>query len=1257
MRKSLCILAATIMAAMYVSPMLADGVEVTDKLVNASGTDKLMGWTIDITTCTNMTSGNTWKSGNYSEVGNTRGMWDFSAPSFESWGQVPGGMTISQTVTDLPNGVYVFGAYTVVWEGESKVYMFANGDSTWMPTLEYYPKDFAANKKQHVYKYYAATTVTDGKLTVGITSKPDNGAKWLAADSFRLFYYTETSQEDAVLVTRQHDIEEVMTTAQGLLETPMTAEGLDSLTQAIAKVGELATLEACDQADEDLRWGILHARNAVSSMQSLLDLVAKAKEVAAGDWSDAVADQVKQLNEAIEEVEAAIAAKTIDAAALAGCKQQLNDAMGMVRMDELWDVYDALAIFLDDYESIDENYPCFGLTSHPGFGEEDGQYSLSQYESLSALLATVSDVLGQMEDGTMSITDGLKYIDVVNQAVAACIASVSSTNTLPLDYIIFPDPEDPTIPYCHWRNNSDILSQGPILARQFNSTLGCGDLTCFRVESTKFHSNDPIKVLRLTVLHTVCDQMPGHYSTQDPLGDDGPYFGIHELYIFDKEGNRIELTADDFTSNAKESGQGTYAGLCDCDLGKEFYSRWMSEAQGTGPHNLSITLPEPMYDFSIAIEETWDKYQVADCPTEIYIEGMTEGEGLLDKAINYYSGYRSAVPGTDPGYYAFDMITLKKCYDAAVAVKANPDATEAEKMNAAQDLLDAYDACGDASNYILPEAGVEFNITSAYTGFMENQHVRKCLTVFQDSILWWEDADPSSDLQKFTFERVECDWDANPHFYIKNVGTGLYLGSYTNIQGMDADGNAIVWANTSGEVYAKTSDMPQEWSMTNLGGGCLALHNLCLDNGQWIMTTLVNHNNGVATEDQHGSAGGGKSVNNPDGYSIRGVNGVVGESHSYQYEGSISAWYINHLQTLPTTVAVSDDFTCYHFTTGSKIFTFTANKATAFADFKLYNNKQQELTFDAKRGVNTITVTLDAYVADFYFSFTNNEGVASIEISATESAKTKLDEVREAYNKYVGSYYPGDGVGFYPVAQVEAYEQALEQVETLLTEGGSDDACDAAIKALADAVGALVMNEPELEQKYMLIDNNHDFFYPYYGKEMAVYYNMLGDKPGWTYADEKNEAFYWLFEKGDREGTWYVKSALSGKYLTDQLVNNGMIGTEVPTAFILVPQPAGTVAFRLADGAEGAAIWMDTEDAYSYWGYGRMFYWYSVDAFAQYHVVPATSDETKVYQLEDLIEAAPAQEGIYDLTGRRVSEPTVTGLYIVDGKKVFIKKD
>ena len=53
-------------------------------------------------------------------------------------------------------------------------------------------------------------------------------------------------------------------------------------------------------------------------------------------------------------------------------------------------------------------------------------------------------------------------------------------------------------------------------------------------------------------------------------------------------------------------------------------------------------------------------------------------------------------------------------------------------------------------------------------------------------------------------------------------------------------------------------------------------------------------------------------------------------------------------------------------------------------------------------------------------------------------------------------------------------------------------------------------------------------------------------------------------------------------------------------------------------------------------------------------MIEVVGDETGIEEVEE--EVNPVFEGIYDLQGRKLNEVTKTGIYIVNGKKVFIKK-
>lgn len=60
---------------------------------------------------------------------------------------------------------------------------------------------------------------------------------------------------------------------------------------------------------------------------------------------------------------------------------------------------------------------------------------------------------------------------------------------------------------------------------------------------------------------------------------------------------QLTLTAESFTSNAKEPTEGSYAALCDNNTATFFHSAWSVSVSGT--HNLQVTLPEAVQDLQI----------------------------------------------------------------------------------------------------------------------------------------------------------------------------------------------------------------------------------------------------------------------------------------------------------------------------------------------------------------------------------------------------------------------------------------------------------------------------------------------------------------------------------------------------------------------------------------------------------------------------------------------------------------------------------
>ena len=84
-----------------------------------------------------------------------------------------------------------------------------------------------------------------------------------------------------------------------------------------------------------------------------------------------------------------------------------------------------------------------------------------------------------------------------------------------------------------------------------------------------------------------------NYSPNGAIGNDRngfPWVSISEFYIYDGNGNAVELTESCFATNAQEPYEGPMVNICDGDKNTFWHSVWSSGASDY--HYLEITLPE-----------------------------------------------------------------------------------------------------------------------------------------------------------------------------------------------------------------------------------------------------------------------------------------------------------------------------------------------------------------------------------------------------------------------------------------------------------------------------------------------------------------------------------------------------------------------------------------------------------------------------------------------------------------------------------------
>ncbi|MBO4444617.1 MAG: RICIN domain-containing protein [Bacteroidaceae bacterium] len=1213
------------------SSVWADGVDVTDKLVNADGEDRMQGWSVDFTIEDGF-KGYTWASNSHTEQAyRDEGYWGMKSRIFELWNSsqiIPGPNSIHQDLAGLPNGTYVFGAFALgVRSGydvsnpqdylESQgVYMFANADEA--PVATNAPS--STYSWGHGRKVNVATTVTDGTLRVGMGLKENATAFWAAFDNATLYYFKDASVEAALTEMRKIDVDFDNTVVDSLKKYSMSAECYADLLSAVA-FGQAATqLAEYEAADDSIRICCMRARRSISDFKKLTDLLSKAKEVAADNWSEMVKEQIRLLNISIEKIEKELLNHAISSDDLDNYISKLSYDMDMVRIDRLWDAIDMLDLFLLFPEEISEENPCFGITAHPGFGDGPGQYSLDWFDKLEFLFDETNNMLADIEIGVISPSVGFAQITKIENAVADCINSANLYVTFPYELILMHDENDPSIPF-----ESNHAWDYPFFMDNYYTKEGwTNGGECLHVESPIIYTEDDIDVIEISVINCLLTR----YATTN----DGPYFGIQEFYLFDGQGNRVELTAADFLVNPIDP---TYpeSNLCDNNLSTLCHSRWSAGQIDYGPHKLTITLPEPLSSFRFVYENQWNSNRIIVAPTKVSIVGMSKVRGNLATAVSNASQY-GTTPGKDPGFYGEPNPDFAVALENAQKVLADPESTSAD-YTAAYEALTLQFAINAEKTFNLPEPEKEYTISCKYSGYLNNQNKMKALSVMQDSLAWWEDADPANKYQHWTFEPAENTYgDDEIYYYIKNVQTGNYLGTYHNEMGYDENGNPFSWSSS---WYVKMSDEPVAWRLSNIGSGQFNLINYCLLKNEWLTLHTENHNNGYASS----------NVTNHVG--IYGVSGALvywGDPMPYGY----SSWAINEMEVLPISVLIGNDTTdkCYHFSAGSNIFTFTADKACAFTNFKMLDECYQEIAIQMKQTANILTVTLPKTYADFYFSFDNIEGVQNVTIDISTGEKSKLDLLQEAYNAVDKRFVEGTDVGC--VKDLSAFRKAMANAEVLLENGGTDDEIVAAIAAIDAAVEELEVIQPQAGKRYFIIaaySGNYDNF----GGDVAICYFSSISKPGWTFINKNSDDFVWEFVPAESEGLWYLKNVTSGLFLGSKDNNGKVVMSEIGVPYEVLSAFGGSINLHcLAEGND--ASWTIHQNGWNWnQSFNGLIYWEDCEQ-SRWFIREYNDDVSVESLMTDPISVQ--QEGIFDLFGRRVAAPE-KGLYIVGGKKVLYK--
>ena len=1211
MKRTLRMLCMGVMAA--VSAVSFAQTNVTDKVLNPDAELGMLGW--DVTFVNGGQIWNTQTKGEEKAVG----YHGYNNLAFENWRNNSAGLTdgsIYQVVKDLPNGTYVFGAYATAtrdaWEPSidaiEGVYLFANEHSIPVAT---HRVEGMTERWAHAIKFNVATTVEDGTIKFGMKTE-NSVASFVTMDNVTLYYFGEKDLNTALEEMAKIDMAATIAKVSPYLKSKMNVDTVAFINAAIEAAAGV-TAETAAQIDEDLWWGKRQAVVSIAQYAAFAEAIASAKAVAAKEWSDyeTTVASLATLNALITEADAMYEAATAEKFELATWGDSLIEAAAVVELDSCY-------ILIDVY-----NDKIGDMT----IGDEIGNYTQLQSDEAWAIMEEVSLALAMVEDGELSAVQAKKDCSVY-------FASIDRILSNPIDYSQFPI----TI----GRSTTTKIGGYNLLDGAVEQINSSNNLSYAVYTSKTYRFTEPLTKIRFTVKETGNNGKCGNY----------PFFHVGEFELFDENGDKIELTVENLYSNACHNtltggsdGLGLQ-GLIDGNITTHFHTVYNNSYAVNEYHYIEVTLPEDKdyYGFSFVLtgrSTVSNDINNRSCPAVLDIRYVSDAINEL-KSVMAEVGGINPIQGTSVGLYNTDVNVY---YDALAKAEELANADYVSDSEIAACIKELYAAKATImENFVLPTPGKEYRILSAVP-FVEYQGVTKALTYrLEDNgiyRLWWETACPDSASQVFTFEPMEGA-EGEYIYAVKHVATGLYINDY-----VDADGN--VTASNFG-----LSDVPGEVTLTSLEKGMFTI-------GQG---PLAGYRGDVNT--MH--AGGHTSGKGEAGAVIKWNTEPLGTSQ----------WYIRELTTLPYTATSTSDETFktedINLYEGVNTLVLTADKECAFENFVVRNYLGEIIPAIVNKSGTAAKVELDVVsIASFSFEFTNTEGVTSVSVNASQTTSSGLlISLQDAYDAALAlAVVEGNDVG--QVSDLSAYNKALETAEDILIAGASDDEIKAAIAAIEAAKAGIVYNMPKADTDYLIllgldaIRGNHH-------TDMAVFADAASATLRWTYVSLTNPEYRWRFvdcgQLKNNLPAYYLNNVATECYATRTIESNASVflvedSTEA-RPFNLYFLTNGKVAIADSNWDNGGQSLHPMSHGSGASGNkgAYMITWGRTDVASAMYIVEAEKYISDVIDyitdIEDVEIAdeyvAPAVKGIFDLFGRRIETPAATGIYIIDGKKVLVKK-
>ena len=171
-----------------------------------------------------------------------------------------------------------------------------------------------------------------------------------------------------------------------------------------------------------------------------------------------------------------------------------------------------------------------------------------------------------------------------------------------------------------------------------------------------------------------------------------------------------------------------------------------------------------------------------------------------------------------------------------------------------------------------------------------------------------------------------------------------------------------------------------------------------------------------------------------------------------------------------------------------------------------------------------------------------------------------LDEI--ANSNY--TFTAGSDPGYYSEEKVQAYTNAYYDASDAVTQGWSEEKCQAAYEKLVSALDEVKNSIIPMEDGYYNIVSAWNVFENVQGVQKAWYYEASDGTLMWTTYDKKNPIQLFKFEKQD-DGGWKVQNVVSKKYVS-HLTKNGVpvpFSDEFVSEQMLLPFDAKPHEFKI----------------------------------------------------------------------------------------------